>query len=333
MLTPPSAALCCQAAPFVLEFDPEGRARLELGRTWSGLRVAAVAGQSRGRREGQRVDRGGGPGADASRSAAVARDDPTAAGREAAAAPCRRGTHATRARRRSRAQVLARRQVPPADRRAGQDGRPRQPDDAESSVRGRLRRRGERSVRRRHRQSPHCRLRCGQGPVQASLVRVRREGRRPLRRRRMRRTIRRRSRSATSPASRSREMGMVYVCDRSSNRIQVFRKDGTFVKEGIVSKNTLGATVTRPVRRRLVAGIGVGPRLLERRRSSATCSSPTVTTRRCTSCSATRWRRSARSAAAAAIRDSSSRSAASRSTRRATCIPVSSITASACRSS
>ena len=38
--------------------------------------------------------------------------------------------------------------------------------------------------------------------------------------------------------------GLVYVCDRSSNRIQVFRKDGTFVKEGIVSKNTLGATVT-----------------------------------------------------------------------------------------
>jgi len=38
--------------------------------------------------------------------------------------------------------------------------------------------------------------------------------------------------------------GQVYVCDRSSNRIQVFRKDGTFVKEGVVSKNTLGATVT-----------------------------------------------------------------------------------------
>jgi NHL repeat len=38
--------------------------------------------------------------------------------------------------------------------------------------------------------------------------------------------------------------GLVYVCDRSSNRIQVFRKDGTFVKEGIVSKNTLGATVS-----------------------------------------------------------------------------------------
>ena len=38
--------------------------------------------------------------------------------------------------------------------------------------------------------------------------------------------------------------GQVYVCDRSSNRIQVFRKDGTFVREAIVSKNTLGAIVT-----------------------------------------------------------------------------------------
>ena len=38
--------------------------------------------------------------------------------------------------------------------------------------------------------------------------------------------------------------GQVYVCDRSSNRIQVFQKDGKFVKEGVVSKNTLGATVS-----------------------------------------------------------------------------------------
>ena len=38
--------------------------------------------------------------------------------------------------------------------------------------------------------------------------------------------------------------GMVYVCDRSSNRIQVFQKDGKFVKEAIVSKNTGGAVVT-----------------------------------------------------------------------------------------
>ena len=38
--------------------------------------------------------------------------------------------------------------------------------------------------------------------------------------------------------------GTVYVCDRSSNRVQAFRKDGTYIREGIVSKNTLGATVT-----------------------------------------------------------------------------------------
>src|SRR5919109_4208961 len=34
--------------------------------------------------------------------------------------------------------------------------------------------------------------------------------------------------------------GLVYVCDRTNDRIQVFRKDGTFVKEGFVSKTTLG---------------------------------------------------------------------------------------------
>ena len=32
--------------------------------------------------------------------------------------------------------------------------------------------------------------------------------------------------------------GLVYVCDRTNNRIQVFRKDGTFVKEFVVEKNT-----------------------------------------------------------------------------------------------
>lgn len=32
--------------------------------------------------------------------------------------------------------------------------------------------------------------------------------------------------------------GLVYVCDRTNNRIQVFRKDGTFVKEFFVEKST-----------------------------------------------------------------------------------------------
>jgi hypothetical protein len=40
----------------------------------------------------------------------------------------------------------------------------------------------------------------------------------------------------------SRE-GLVYVCDRRNNRIQVFQKDGKFVKEAVVSKTTRGATV------------------------------------------------------------------------------------------
>ncbi len=35
--------------------------------------------------------------------------------------------------------------------------------------------------------------------------------------------------------------GEVYVCDRESNRIQVFRKNGTFVREAIISPTTLGA--------------------------------------------------------------------------------------------
>ncbi len=34
--------------------------------------------------------------------------------------------------------------------------------------------------------------------------------------------------------------GMIYVCDRPNDRIQVFKQDGTYVKEGFVEKNTLG---------------------------------------------------------------------------------------------
>jgi hypothetical protein len=35
--------------------------------------------------------------------------------------------------------------------------------------------------------------------------------------------------------------GFVYVCDRPNNRLQVFRTDGTFVKEAVFAKGTLGA--------------------------------------------------------------------------------------------
>src|SRR5437899_6904030 len=34
--------------------------------------------------------------------------------------------------------------------------------------------------------------------------------------------------------------GLVYVCDRVNDRIQVFQKDGTFVKEVFIAKKTLG---------------------------------------------------------------------------------------------
>ena len=35
--------------------------------------------------------------------------------------------------------------------------------------------------------------------------------------------------------------GLVYICDRTNDRIQVFQKDGTFVKEAFVAKRTLGS--------------------------------------------------------------------------------------------
>ena len=35
--------------------------------------------------------------------------------------------------------------------------------------------------------------------------------------------------------------GLVYVCDRQNDRIQVFHTDGTFVKEAFVNKDTLGS--------------------------------------------------------------------------------------------
>jgi len=35
--------------------------------------------------------------------------------------------------------------------------------------------------------------------------------------------------------------GLVYVCDRQNDRLQVFKPDGTFVKEAFYAKNTLGA--------------------------------------------------------------------------------------------
>jgi hypothetical protein len=38
--------------------------------------------------------------------------------------------------------------------------------------------------------------------------------------------------------------GLVYVCDRANDRVQVFHADGTFVKEAFYAKNTLGSGST-----------------------------------------------------------------------------------------
>lgn len=35
--------------------------------------------------------------------------------------------------------------------------------------------------------------------------------------------------------------GLVYVCDRTNDRLQIFRKDGTFVREVVIAKDTFGS--------------------------------------------------------------------------------------------
>ena len=39
--------------------------------------------------------------------------------------------------------------------------------------------------------------------------------------------------------------GFVYVCDRSGDRIQVFRKDGTYIKEGFIAQGRRWAQAPR----------------------------------------------------------------------------------------
>jgi hypothetical protein len=40
--------------------------------------------------------------------------------------------------------------------------------------------------------------------------------------------------------------GSLYVCDRNGNRVQIFKKDGTFIKEKIVAPKTLGSGTCGP---------------------------------------------------------------------------------------
>jgi hypothetical protein len=69
--------------------------------------------------------------------------------------------------------------------------------------------------------------------------------------------------------------GLVYVCDRTNDRIQVFRKDGSFVKEAFIAKNTLGsgsvwdiAFSTDPKQNYLIVNDGTNQQIWTLRRDS-----------------------------------------------------------------
>ena len=100
------------------------------------------------------------------------------------------------------------------------------------------------------------------GRVQAALGRVRQPARRRVFHAGRARSCRARSaapcRTRTNRASTTRTVrpppqfrivhavrisndGLVYVCDRTNDRLQVFRKDGTFVRGSVIAKDTFGS--------------------------------------------------------------------------------------------
>ena len=235
MLTPPTSSQVLHGRAVRPRVRRRRQAARELRRPGPGLSVAAIARRHRGRCEGQRVDRRGRP------RRAAARRTRTRGGRSRRGRSCRRHTRrgcawrrcvwcsgrrsrrrpgrcstrrgrgtrtwsrrAGRSHRRARAEVRARRQVPPADRHAGQDGRARQPDDAQSSGGRCSRRGGERGIRRRHRQPPRSSFSTRRpAPTSGTGARTARSRPRPAAARTIR-ARRPRGSSATSPASRSR---------------------------------------------------------------------------------------------------------------------------------
>ena len=115
--------------------------------------------------------------------------------------------------------------------------------------------------------------------------------------------------------------GLVYVCDRTNNRIQVFKKDGTFVTEWFYDKPTLGNGAVWDLR------------FLARRQPDLSAEHRRREQPSCASCAAPTAAWSAASAAPAARPASSTGCTTSPSTPRATSIPARSTTGSACRSS
>ena len=66
---------------------------------------------------------------------------------------------------------------------------------------------------------------------------------------------------------------MVYVCDRQNDRIQVFQKDGKFVKEAFVSKTTTGDGSVWTSRSRRISSCSTSPTATTRKSGSSIASS------------------------------------------------------------
>ena len=235
MANPPTSSLCCTAAPFVLSST-----RTASSSRTSAARARATSGRSRPAASPST------PRATSGSPAAGLEPAPPPSGRgrsgvDAAAAGAAAARGAARSRRGSAAAGPADAHVLKFSRDGKfllQIGTPGKMDGPDSQTT--LNRPAavavdaarERGLRRRQRQPSH--RRCStRRPVPTSATGA------PTARSRPPpaagptiRSAAPRGSSATSPASRSRKDGMVYVCDRTSNRIQVFQKDGKFVKEG-----------------------------------------------------------------------------------------------------
>ena len=123
-------------------------------------------------------------------------------------------------------------QVPPEDRRAGHRSATIDTRTSNRPANVVVDPATQRALRRRRlRQPPRDRLRRRHRRLQAPLGRQRPAARRH-----------RRVKGFGNPVHciRLSRDGLVYVCDRANNRIQVFRKDGSFVREFVVAPETRG---------------------------------------------------------------------------------------------
>ena len=234
---------CCKVAPPVLVYDQAGNLVKSWGGPGQGLRLARQQSRHHRRPQGQRVARGQ-----------------------------RRQGHAD-------PQVQRRRKVSLPDRQARRPQRQQRHRELLAADEDLRRRLGQRGLhRRRVRQPPRNRVRRRHAASTSGTGAPTAASRATNRCRRTTRMARPRSSSTRCTAPSCRTTGCVYVCDRVNDRIQVFRKDGTFVKE-VVHRSP-----------HVPLGIGVGHDVLARSRSRPISMPPTASTRKSTSCCAARSR-------------------------------------------